>query len=118
MPDGEHEVRFAEPRAAVDEERIVRGAGGLPDRSCRGHGKPVGAPYDVILETVPRIEIHRQRPPAAEAAGELPVPALSRRSTIPAMPRSVSKTPVPCSASAANDGMSRKFNASSSSATV
>ena len=118
MPDREHQMRFAEPRAAVDEERIVRRARGLPHRSRRGHGEPVGAPYYVILETVARIEIHRQRPPAAAAAGGLLVPALRRRSTSPAIPRSVSKTPVPCSASAANDGTSRKFSASSSSGTL
>ena len=51
------------------------------------------------------------------AAGRREPPALSRRSTSSEMPRSVSNTPGPCSASAENSGTSRKLSASTSSAT-
>ena len=53
--------------------------GRLPYRSRRRYREPVGASYDVILEAIARIEIHRQRPPAAAAAGGLLAPALSLR---------------------------------------
>src|SRR5258708_37069156 len=102
----------ADPGPAVDEERVVHGAGGLCHSARGGHGEPIGRAHDVVFEARARIDLHRYL-----LAGVAPAPALNRRRTSSELPRSVSKTPGPRSASAANSGPSRKLMASESSLT-
>ena len=80
------------PGTRVDEERVVDRARRLGHRVRRGDRQPVGRADDEVVEAVQRIERggHATGLPAAPVAS----------STSSEMPRSVSNTPAPCSASA------------------
>src|ERR1051326_2163144 len=89
VPDRHQQMGFAESRATIDEERVVRRAGVLGDGLPRRYGEPVGGADDERLEGEARIQ------GAGHAAG---LPAASFLSTSSEMPFSVSNTPVPCRA--------------------
>src|SRR5690242_9658614 len=108
IADRTHEMRLAQSRPAVDEERIVHGAWRLGDGAGGGNSEPVGGADDEVVEAVAGIDLH----------GGYRVGWLNRLSTSSEMLRSVSNTPGPCSASAPNSGAARKFSASFSSAGV
>ena len=50
VADRAHQVRLAEPRAAVDEQRVVDRARRLGDGARRGDGQPVGRADDEVVE--------------------------------------------------------------------
>ena len=59
VADGVHQVRLAEPHAAVQEERVVGVPRALGDRQARGVGEAVGRPDDEVGEGVARVEVGR-----------------------------------------------------------
>src|SRR5205814_8198057 len=90
LADGHEQVRLPEAGAAIDEERVVRRARVLRDRTAGRDGEPVRRPDHERLEGVLGVE----------RRGHAVLPAASRFSTISETPFSVSNTPTPCSASA------------------
>ena len=56
MPDRVHEVRFAEPHAAVDEQRVIGGAGVLRDSLRRGVREMVRRADNKAVERVFRVQ--------------------------------------------------------------
>jgi len=58
VSDRADEVRLAEPRAAVDEQRVVREPGLLRHGARGRHRQTVGRPGDEVLEAVARIDVH------------------------------------------------------------
>lgn len=56
MIDGLEEVGFAEAGAAVEEERVVGGAGGVADGDATGVGETVAGADDEVVEGVLRVE--------------------------------------------------------------
>ena len=56
MPDGVQQVRLAQPRVAVDEQRVVRLGRGLGDRDGGRVGEPVARADDEGVEGVFRVE--------------------------------------------------------------
>ena len=59
--DGAEQVRFAEPRRAVEEERVVGLARQLGDRQRRCVGHAVAPPDHETLEGMPRVEVEGSR---------------------------------------------------------
>ena len=92
MPDGHQQVRLAQARPRVHEQRVVHRPRRFRDGLGGGDREPVGRPDHERVEPVEGIERDRH------ATG---LPTASRLSTSSEMPRSVSKTPAPWSASAA-----------------
>ena len=56
VPDGVHQVRLAEPHAAVDEQRVVRARRRLGHRAAGGLGELVGRSDDEGVERVARVQ--------------------------------------------------------------
>ena len=52
LPDGEHEVRFPQPGAAVEKERVVGFAGVVRDGAASGGNKFIGGADDEVVEGV------------------------------------------------------------------
>src|SRR5207253_2177701 len=100
------QMRLAQARPAVDEQRVVRRARVLRDGPPRRDGEPVRGAHHERIERILGVE----------GARHAAVPAASFLSTSSEMPLSVSKTPVPCKASALKLGTPRKLRASSRSA--
>src|SRR4029077_4783152 len=65
VADRVKQVRLPEPRAAVDEERVVRLAGLLGDRECRAVREAVPVADHEVAERVAGVEPARAPPPAA-----------------------------------------------------
>src|SRR5512147_1149305 len=104
MSDGHQQVGLAEARAGVDEQRVVHRPRRFGDSLRRGDREPIGCAHDERVEAVVRIERDRH------ATG---LPTARRLSTSSEIPRRVSNTPLPCSASAGKLGTARKLSASS-----
>src|SRR5262245_61563760 len=61
VTDGLEEVRFPEPHAPVDEQRVIRDDGRLRDRQAGGLGKLIRGADDECLEAVTGIEVGWRR---------------------------------------------------------
>src|SRR5204862_1901951 len=109
MADGHQHVGLPQPRATINEERVVGRARILRDGAAGRDGQTVGGPHDERLERESRIE-------GARHAAGLPVASFLRTNSETAF--NVSNTPLPCSASAGKLGTLRKLSASSGSAWV
>src|SRR6478735_10962059 len=101
-------MRLPEPGAPVDEEGVVRRAGGLRHRARRRDREAVGGAHDVGVEPEAGIELVGHPPTGVLCA--------SRFRTCSEIPLRVSKTPLPCRASPPKLFTPRKLRASSSSA--
>src|SRR5690606_12696785 len=120
VSDRGDQVRLAEPRRAVDEERVVRLARRVRNAPRRRRRQTIRRADDEGVEGEARVQLDRAHGPAVRCWGGASGCWNLRdrfRSTSSLILRSVSKTPSPETALAVNDGTPRKLSRSSSSST-
>ncbi len=69
LTDRVHQMRFAEPHAAIDKQRVVRSRGRLGNRTAGGMGELVRRAHDESVEGVARIEPGGARSRDIDGAG-------------------------------------------------